>query len=71
MQPRIRHALGHHRDVGLVAQQALQHDGGIVDREREGEALGAFAQRRHDRHDVVRRISRDPKMPARQGLFAG
>ena len=70
MEARVRDALGHHRDIGLVAQQALQHDGGIVDREREGEALGAFPERGHDRHDVMRRIGGDPQMPAGQGLLA-
>jgi hypothetical protein len=33
VQARIGHALGHHGDVGLVAQQALEHDRGIVDRQ--------------------------------------
>ncbi len=53
-----------------MAQQALEHDRGIVDRQREGQPLGAPAQRRHDRHDVVRRIGCDPEMPAGERLLA-
>jgi hypothetical protein len=70
MHARIGDALGHHRDVGFVAQQAFQHDGGIVDRQGEGEAAGALPERRHDGHDVVSGIGRDPEMPARQGALA-
>ena len=70
VQARIGDGLGHHRDVGLVAQQPLQHDRRIVDRQREGEAAGALPQRRHDRHDVVRRVGGDPQMAARQRLLA-
>jgi hypothetical protein len=71
VQARVGYAFGHHRDVGLVPKQALQHDGRIVDRQREGEALGAVAQGGHDGHDMVRRIGRDPQMPTGQRLLAG
>mgnify|MGYP003334878056 CR=1 FL=1 len=67
----VAHVFGHHRDVGLVAQQALQHDCRIVDRELEGERRRLLLQGRHDRHDVVGAVGGDPQVPSSQGLFAG
>jgi hypothetical protein len=34
--------LGHHRDIGGGAEQLFQHHSGIVDFERESEALWRF-----------------------------
>ena len=70
VQARVGDRFGHHRDVGLVAQQALEHDRGIVDRQGEGEGAGTLLQGGHDRHDMVRGIGGDPQMTARQGLLA-
>ena len=71
MKPWIGDALGHDRNIGLVTQQAFQHTGGIVDGERKGEAAGPFAQRAHDRHDVMGGVRRDTQMPAHQRLLSG
>jgi hypothetical protein len=69
VQPRIGDGLGHHRGIGLVAQQALQHFGRIVDRQCEGDRRRALAERGHDRHDVMGRVGGDPQMAAGQSLL--
>ena len=71
MHARIGHALGHHRDIRLVAQKAFQHHRRIVDRQGEGETAGALPQGAHDRHHMVDGVGGDPKMPPREGPLAG